>query len=127
MLNLPDNMFKCEICGVESEGEGCINPACKDFAQDLTADILDDLSDDVCRLILHNKALEYYGTERYKTKLAGEVGMSLDGLNNWFRRGGRPSAAVIMYLHVKLELREANETLTNLGKALKGLKGYLPD
>lgn len=94
---------------------------------ELTAVFLDKLSDDECRYILHSKAIDYYGTDRYKSKLAAEVGMSLDGLNNWYRRGGRPSTAVIMYLSAQLELRKANETLSSLARGLKGLRGYLPD
>lgn len=59
---------------------------------------------------------------QFKKPLADHLGVSYQGLKNWWRDGNRPSTLALMYMQSELERRRINKSLQNFVHTINSLR-----
>lgn len=79
-----------------------------------------DLTDEELREELRKLATEYFGTDRFKTMLADEIGLTRNTVNVWFM-DGRPQTIALLYLQSRLEQQRLQGICNQIGAAFRTL------
>lgn len=88
-----------------------------------TAADLENQSEQHLKAVFSGMAETLYG-KGWRAPLAQDIGMSVDGIANWMRKGHRPSSLAILYLLERVKRQEAEKTLSDLSKVMKKLQEY---
>lgn len=89
-----------------------------------TPESIAELSNEEAQALLNDLARQFYGTERYKTRIAADIGMTGDGVANWFRAGNRPPPLVILWLEVSLRVAAADDIVAKFRAITESVQNY---
>lgn len=88
----------------------------------LTASDIDAMNEVQAQSFGERQAIALLGTNQYKKPLAEHLGMSYEGIKNWFRPGNRPTTAALMYLQSEIERRYLVQSLQVFSKVLDSVR-----